>query len=72
VKDVLLPDVTPLSLGVETMGGVRTTLIPRTMTVPFEKPKLFSSAEDRQRTVDIHVLQGERSMAADKMNLGRF
>jgi molecular chaperone DnaK len=72
VKDVLVPDVTPLSPGVETMSGGRTTLIPRNTTVTFEKPNVFSSAEDGQMTVDIHVLQGERSLAAAKMTLGRF
>jgi molecular chaperone DnaK len=72
VKDVLLLDVTPLSLGVETMGGVRTTLIERNTTVPVKKAELFSTAEDSQTAVDIHVLQGERPMAADNMTLGRF
>jgi molecular chaperone DnaK len=72
VKDVLLLDVTPLSLGVETMGGVRTILIERNTTIPVKKTELFSTAEDGQTAVDIHVLQGERSMAADNMTLGRF
>ncbi len=72
VKDVLLLDVTPLSLGVETMGGVRTTLIERNTTIPVKKTELFSTAEDNQTAVDIHVLQGERPMAVDNMTLGRF
>ncbi|MGA9398929.1 MAG: molecular chaperone DnaK [Anaerolineaceae bacterium] len=72
VKDVLLLDVTPLSLGVETMGGVRTTLIERNTTIPVKKTEMFSTAEDSQTAVDIHVLQGERPMAADNMTLGRF
>ncbi len=72
VKDVLLLDVTPLSLGVETLGGVMTTLIERNTTIPIKKAETFSTAEDSQTAVDIHVLQGERSMAADDMSLGRF
>ncbi len=72
VKDVLLLDVTPLSLGVETMGGVRTVLIERNTTIPVKKTEMFSTAEDSQTAVDIHVLQGERPMAADNMTLGRF
>jgi molecular chaperone DnaK len=72
VKDVLLLDVTPLSLGVETLGGVMTTLIERNTTIPIEKSEVFSTAEDSQTAVDIHVLQGERPMAADNMTLGRF
>ncbi|MBN2256793.1 MAG: molecular chaperone DnaK [Anaerolineaceae bacterium] len=72
VKDVLLLDVTPLSLGVETIGGVRTVLIERNTTIPVKKTEMFSTAEDSQTAVDIHVLQGERSMAADNMTLGRF
>ncbi len=72
VKDVLLLDVTPLSLGVETMGGVMTVLIERNTTIPVRKAEIFSTAEDSQTAVDIHVLQGERSMAADNMTLGRF
>ena len=72
VKDVLLLDVTPLSLGVETLGGVRTALIPRNTTIPVKKGEVFSTAEDGQTAVDIHVLQGERSMAADNTTLGRF
>jgi molecular chaperone DnaK len=72
VKDVLLLDVTPLSLGVETLGGVMTTLIERNTTIPVKKTEVFSTAEDNQTSVDIHVLQGERPMAADNMSLGRF
>ncbi len=72
VKDVLLLDVTPLSLGVETLGGVMTTLIERNTTIPVKKSEVFSTAEDSQTAVDIHVLQGERPMAADNMSLGRF
>lgn len=72
VKDVLLLDVTPLSLGVETLGGVMTSLIERNTTIPVRKSEVFSTAEDNQTAVDIHVLQGERPMAADNMSLGRF
>jgi molecular chaperone DnaK len=72
VKDVLLLDVTPLSLGVETLGGVMTTLIERNTTIPIKKAEIFSTAEDNQTAVDIHVLQGERPMASDNMTLGRF
>jgi molecular chaperone DnaK len=72
VKDVLLLDVTPLSLGLETLGGVMTTLIERNTTIPVRKSEVFSTAEDNQTAVDIHVLQGERPMAADNMSLGRF
>ncbi len=72
VKDVLLLDVTPLSLGVETMGNVMTTLIERNTTVPVRKMETFSTAEDSQTAVDIHILQGERSMAGDNTSLGRF
>jgi molecular chaperone DnaK len=72
VKDVLLLDVTPLSLGVETMGNVMTALIERNTTIPVRKSEVFSTAEDNQTAVDIHVLQGERPMAADNMSLGRF
>jgi len=72
VKDVLLLDVTPLSLGVETLGGVMTTMIQRNSTVPIKKSEIFSTAEDNQSAVDVHVLQGERPMAADNMSLGRF
>jgi molecular chaperone DnaK len=72
VKDVLLLDVTPLSLGVETLGGVMTTLIERNTTIPVKKAEVFSTAQDSQTSVDIHVLQGERPMASDNMSLGRF
>ncbi len=72
VKDVLLLDVTPLSLGIETLGGVMTTLIARNTTIPTKKTEVFSTAEDNQTTVEIHVLQGEREMAADNRTIGRF
>ena len=72
VKDVLLLDVTPLSLGIETLGGVFTKLIERNTTIPCSKSQVFSTAADNQPAVDIHVLQGERSMAADNKTLGRF
>jgi molecular chaperone DnaK len=72
VKDVLLLDVTPLSLGIETLGGVMTTLIGRNTTIPTKKTEVFSTAEDNQTTVEIHVLQGERDMAADNRTIGRF
>jgi molecular chaperone DnaK len=72
VKDVLLLDVTPLSLGVETLGSVMTVLIDRNTTIPIEKMEVFSTAENGQTAVDIHVLQGERPMAAGNMTLGRF
>ncbi|MGQ9797846.1 MAG: molecular chaperone DnaK [Ignavibacterium sp.] len=72
VKDVLLLDVTPLSLGIETLGGVMTTLIPANTTIPTRKSEIFSTASDNQTSVEIHVLQGERPMAADNRTLGRF
>ena len=72
VKDVLLLDVTPLTLGIETLGGVATPLIPRNTTIPTSKSQVFSTAADNQPAVDIHVLQGERPMAADNKTLGRF
>lgn len=72
VNDVLLLDVTPLSLGLETLGSVMTTLIPRNTTIPTRKSEIFSTAEDSQTAVDIHVLQGERPMAADNSTLGVF
>ncbi|PIR06943.1 MAG: molecular chaperone DnaK [Candidatus Komeilibacteria bacterium CG11_big_fil_rev_8_21_14_0_20_36_20] len=72
VKDVLLLDVTPLTLGIETLGGVRTPLIERNTTIPTSKSQTFSTAADSQNTVEIHILQGEREMAADNKTLGRF
>jgi molecular chaperone DnaK len=72
VKDLLLLDVTPLSLGIETMGGVMTTLIPRNTTIPTRKGEMFSTAADNQTSVEVHVLQGERPMARDNRTLGRF
>ncbi len=72
VKDVLLLDVTPLSLGIETLGGVCTKIIERNTTIPTSKSQIFSTAADNQPSVDIHVLQGEREMAADNKTLGRF
>src|SRR6195256_3104617 len=72
VKDILLLDVTPLSLGVETLGGVMTVLIPRNTTIPTRKSEVFSTAEDNQGQVEIHVLQGERPLASENKSLGRF
>ncbi|HET9985533.1 MAG TPA: molecular chaperone DnaK [Longimicrobiales bacterium] len=72
VKDVLLLDVTPLSLGIETLGGVMTALIPRNTTIPTKKAEVFSTAEDNQTTVEIHVLQGERPMAMHNKTIGKF
>ena len=72
VTDIVLLDVTPLSLGIETLGGVMTTLIPRNTTIPTSRSEIFSTAADNQPGVDVHVLQGERSMASDNKTLGRF
>ena len=72
VNDIVLLDVTPLSLGIETLGGVMTTLIPKNTTIPTSKSEVFSTAADNQPAVDVHVLQGERSMAADNKTLGKF
>ena len=72
VKDLLLLDVTPLSLGIETLGGVRTSLIARNTTIPTRKSEVFSTAADSQTSVEVHVLQGERSMAKDNRTLGKF
>src|SRR5216117_2766777 len=72
VKDVLLLDVTPLSLGIETLGGVTTKLIERNTTIPTKKSEVFSTAADNQTSVEIHVLQGERAMAKDSRTRGKF
>jgi molecular chaperone DnaK len=72
VDDILLLDVTPLSLGIETLGGVSTRLIDRNSTIPTKKSQIFSTAADNQTTVEIHVLQGEREMAIDNKTIGRF
>ena len=72
VNDIVLLDVTPLSLGIETLGGVMTVLIPRNTTIPTSKSEVFSTAANNQPAVDVHVLQGERSMASDNKTLGRF
>ena len=72
IKDLVLLDVTPLSLGIETLGGISTTLIERNTTIPAKKSQIFSTAADNQPSVDIHVVQGERKMAADNTTLGRF
>ena len=72
VDDILLLDVTPLSLGIETLGSVSTTLIERNTTIPTKKSQVFSTAADNQTTVEIHVLQGERQMATDNKTIGRF
>ena len=72
MKDVLLLDVTPLTLGIETLGAVMTPMIERNTTIPVRKNEVFSTAEDNQTAVDIHILQGERTMANDNMSLGRF
>lgn len=72
VKDIVLLDVTPLSLGIETLGGVMTRIIDRNTTIPIKKTQVFTTADDSQTSVDVHILQGERSMAKDNIELGRF
>ena len=72
VEDVLLLDVTPLSLGIETLGGVCTKLVESNTTIPVDKSQVFSTAADNQTSVEIHILQGERSMAVNNKSLGRF
>jgi molecular chaperone DnaK len=72
IKDVLLLDVTPLSLGIETLGGIATRLIERNTTIPTRKSQVFSTASDNQPAVEIHIVQGERDMAADNVSLGKF
>ena len=72
VKDIVLLDVTPLTLGIETLGGVMTPLVPRNTTIPVSKSQVFSTAENNQTAVDVHVLQGERPMAKDNKSLGMF
>ena len=72
VKDIVLLDVTPLSLSIETLGGVATKLIDRNTTIPIKKSQIFTTAEDSQTQVDIHIVQGERTLAKDNVDLGRF
>ena len=72
VKDVLLLDVSPLTLGIETFGGIATPIIEKNTTIPTAKSQVFSTAADNQTSVEIHILQGERSMAADNKNLGKI
>src|SRR6185312_1025305 len=72
VKDILLLDVTPLTLGVETYGGVMTTMIPRNTTIPTSKTETYTTAADAQTSVEVHVLQGERPLATENKSLGKF